>query len=84
MVCFLSNRVVDTAHYLLDFEDFFCDLTCHDITVIAIGDSYKRIRFFDPGSYQYFFVNSIAWNSFTAKIRTQALECFAAEIRAPD
>src|SRR5579864_5716104 len=60
MIYLITNGIVDTADHLLDFEDFFCDLACHNVSIIAIGDGCESISVFNTGPYQHLLIDTIA------------------------
>src|SRR5260370_28944877 len=59
VVRLLADRIINTTHDLFYFEDFFCDLTRHNIAVITIVNVYKHFVIFHHRSYQNIFYHSL-------------------------
>src|SRR5689334_23343305 len=56
----LANGIVNTTNDLFDVEDFFGDLACHDVAIIAIGYSSEGISLGDAGSFENLFIDAVA------------------------
>src|SRR6266536_3129643 len=64
----LTDRIVDTADNLLDIEDLFSDLACHNISVVAIGNGDEGVGCLNTGATQRLFVNAIALDLLSSEI----------------